>query len=165
MRRSIYFREISSQAAEFLHELDDPELLRMPHLAPDVRSQLRRAQVARIEESISLLRARQEEFNQKMEEYVANLRRLMTSLLAGARESQSSPVEAGGTRVRCPRCEREERFANLQILFARECADSFNSPTECYVSEDGEIKKGVFSCRECGGESLLIRAEPVRRVR
>lgn len=157
MRRAIHFQETSSKASDFLHELSDPDLLSFPGMSSEVKHQLREAQISRIEKNISVLRAKQADFNRKMEDYVSNLRRLIGSLHRGVeRKSVSTP--SGGTVVRCTQCESEKRFTNLQILFARESVETLNSPTECYVCDDGVLKKGVFQCSECGGESLLIRS-------
>jgi hypothetical protein len=60
--------------------------------------------------------------------------------------------------VRCLSCETEAIFRDLQIIFARESDESIALPTQVYVLTGGVLKKGHFTCRSCGTESLVIRA-------
>jgi hypothetical protein len=156
----ILFRETNSDPGEFIHELNDPDLLRMRSLSPPASVQLRREQVARLERNIELLRAKQVEFNRKMDEYIVNLARLIESLEKGiaADESRCPGEPHRGTHVRCLRCQAQRTFRRLEIIVARESDDSLTSPTECYVSEMGKLKKGVFYCLSCGSEALVIRS-------
>ena len=173
MPRGIFFQELSAQASEFLHELADPDLVRARSLPPAVAAKLRTEQVRKLEANIATLREKQEQFNRRMEEYVVNLRRLIASLEVASRRDEGrdpsidavGPSDAGdaggacrGTRVCCQHCESERVFEEIRILFARESADSIHRPTECYVDDAGTIKKGVFFCSRCGGETLTIRA-------
>lgn len=165
MKNAIYFQEISASAAEFLHELNDPDLVRVPNLSPEVTKLLRREQVAKLQKNIAMLQAKQTEFNNRMDEYISNLRRLIQGLERGmskdahaeAEEEQENENDSA-TLVQCFKCGKQRRFHDLTVIFARESEESFDNPTHCYVSEAGKIKKGVFSCRECGSESLMIRA-------
>jgi hypothetical protein len=162
MAQNIFFRELSADATEFLHELSDPELLRAREIPPEVAISLRREQVRKLEQNIATLRNKRAEFNRKMDEYVDVLRRLIASLESAGNRGGEPDCRAeghgGGVLVRCVRCDDERAFDQLRILFARESADSIEQPTECYVCDAGVIKKGVFLCGRCGGESLTIRA-------
>ena len=179
MSKGIFFQETSDAAAEFLHELNDPDLVRAQAIPRDVTLQLRREQIRKLEGNIETLREKQSQFNCKMEEYVTNLRRLIDGLHSSPdsqEETAGSPAESGGAavaepegpkseelmgvRVRCQQCEEERTFEHLQILFARESQDSIHQPTECYVTDAGTFKKGVFFCGNCGGEMLTIQARP-----
>lgn len=164
MKSKIRFQELSSTATEFLHELNDPDLVRAPNLAPAVVSLLRREQVEKLQQNIELLRRKQEEFNSRMEEYISNLRRLVESLQKKAAEEGALPPRrppgyAAGTVVNCSRCGCEERFSGLTVIFARESSDALDRPTQCYVSDEGKIKKGIFRCESCGSDALVIRSQ------
>jgi hypothetical protein len=158
---AITFQKTSHQAAEFLHELNDPALVRLPHLSEDVIRQLRREQALKLEQNIATLRAKQVEFNRRMESYISNLRELVRNLESATEarrdESAGGRGQANGTHVRCTSCHAERTFHGLLVLFARDSDDAYNVPTECYVSEAGAILKGRFACRECGSEALTIR--------
>ena len=161
MRRSddnITFEENGARTADFLHELNDPDLVRPRSVPSAVMAQLRREQVAKLEQNITVLRSKQVEFNSKMEEYIDNLRRLIHGLEKTPSEAEDVEKEDFGTYVRCTKCEADRVFEGLHVLFARESSESFSVPTQCYVSYDGRIKKGMFTCRDCGGDSLTIRA-------
>jgi hypothetical protein len=159
----IQFQQTRCDSGDLLHELTDPGLLRARTLSTTVANELRRGQIAKLQENIRILRAKQAEFNAKMEQYVANLERLMDSIQRSiARELARSPTSAGsraGTHVRCQGCQQERTFPELEVIFARESDESLNLPTQCYVSDQGRIKKGVFSCRRCGSEHLTIRPQ------
>ena len=156
MSANINFEEISSNASEFLHELEDPDLLRNDTLSPDASGELRRQQVGKIRENIGQLRAKQDEFNRHVEGYVRQLENIIEKL--GARKSvkPSKSGETRTTRVSCLKCQRDASF-DMEILFARESDECISSPTPCYVSESGMIKKGVFRCDECGSADLRIQ--------
>lgn len=152
----IVFLELSSRAADFLHELSDPGVVRPEALAPEIVEELRAEQIARLRENIVSLRQRQDEFNRKIDEYVGNLERLIRSLEA-APENARNGRGRSATHVTCPRCAAERDFPHLRIIFARESDESFLSPTDCYVSDHGRLVKGRFRCTACGAESLTIR--------
>jgi hypothetical protein len=159
---SIQFKEVSSRAADFLHELNDPEILRNRKIPPAASIELRKEQVARLRENIGVLEAKRDEFNRKMEEYIQNLASLVRGIEKGI-AAESNKLESGAavgqdTLVRCLGCESEAIFRGLQIIFARESNESFTLPTEVYVLEGARLKKGHFSCSACGSERLVIRA-------
>ena len=163
MDSDILFEELSADAEKFLHELEDPDLVRNRKLPPSVTVELRREQVKRLERIIRQLRAKQEEFNQKIEDYVANLRRLAASLERRVhRDLQDTTVRRNssekGTLVSCLSCSSEKTFERIAVLFARESDESLHRPTQCYVSDTGRIKKGIFRCTRCGSGSLTIRS-------
>jgi hypothetical protein len=170
MAKGIFFQEISDNSADFLHELSDPELVRARSIPQAVNAQLRKEQIRKLETNIETLREKQVEFNRKMEDYVTNLKRLIDSLRSTSRRDESSAAtpaseaatnESGpgsGVHVRCLVCENERTFDHLCILFARESDESIHQPTECYVTDSGTMKKGVFFCSTCGGEMLTIQA-------
>lgn len=158
----IEFQEVSQNAGDFLHELNDPALLRSREIPGAVKLELRRHQIARLRATVSVLTAKREEFNRRMEEYIGNLQRLVASLEARSDEDASGTVsESTGptvTRVSCLRCETERCFDGLKVVYARESEESLTKPTELYVLEDGSLKKGHFQCLKCGTESLVIKA-------
>ena len=169
MSKGIFFQEISDQGTDFLQELNDPALMRADRIPLEVSIQLRDNQIRKLEGNIETLRSKQSEFNRKMEEYITNLRRLIESLerangIDSENASDSSPdvappsQQTNGIHVSCLKCEDQKTFPDLRIIFARESEESILTPTECYVAESGEIKKGVFFCSDCGGEMLTIRA-------
>lgn len=164
MSKGIFFQEISGDTSEFLHELSDPDLVRAQSIPSEVSARLRGAQVEKLQLNISTLRKKQAEFNRKMDDYVGNLERLIRSLesVTPAQTNAAPGVEGPEnqtTMVRCQNCEDERTFDDLNVLFARESEESIHQPTECYVSKSGEIKKGVFFCSSCGGETLTIQSQ------
>ncbi len=182
MAKRILFQEISDNSADFLHELNDPDLLRARSIPKSVTDQLRQQQARKLETNIATLRQKQIQFNQKMNDYVTGLQRLIGSLKAasGAADPSASgaadpfaavaagsfgkaatledPALVGGVRVHCQGCECERTFDHLRMLFARESDESIHQPTECYVTDCGTIKKGTFFCETCGAEMLTIRS-------
>lgn len=159
----IDFHESDEKVADFIHELADPQLLRTASLPSRVVRELRKGQILRLERNIEVLLEKRREFNQKMDAYIENLRSLIESLAAGGNAGEGTATVGGGTRVRCTHCDKERFFEELQVIFARESQETMDAPTECYVSCRGRIKKGVFRCLECGGDSLVIRAAPSSR--
>jgi len=160
---SIQFQELSTSAAEFLHELNDPNLLRTQRIPPAAQAELKRQQILKLKENISILVAKREEFNRKMEDYIRNLESLIRSLERtpqgeGDHRGSATAPHLQGTRVRCLSCEAEQIFSDLQIIFARESDESIAMPTQVYVLAQGLLKKGQFRCGRCGTESLVIRA-------
>jgi hypothetical protein len=162
--QKILFQEISSTATDFLHELNDPNLLRNRAIPRIATLELKRSQVVKLRENISILSAKREDFNRKMEEYIRNLEALIRSLeKAIAVEADEAGAAAPGasrpsTKVRCLACEAEMIFRDLQIIFARESDESMALPTDVYVLAGGRLKKGHFVCGYCGTASLVIRA-------
>lgn len=154
---AIIFRELSARATDFLHELDDPAIVRPGALSSDVAQLLRAEQVHRLRANIASLRERQREFNQKIEEYIDNLERLVASLERSppSRGDHERPKTA--TLVTCPSCRGEREFPELHVIFARESDESLTSPTDCYVSDRGRLVKGRFRCETCREEALTIR--------
>ncbi|HZN59246.1 MAG TPA: hypothetical protein VFD71_14310 [Planctomycetota bacterium] len=159
----IQFQEISTTAAEFLHELNDPHLLRSQKIPVAAAVELRRHQILKLQENVQVLHRKRDEFNRKMDDYVHNLENLIRSLEKTNR-SDSLQVKDGtlaserGTKVRCLQCDAEELFNDLQIIFARESDESMALPTQVYVLTEAGLKKGHFRCESCGSESLVIRA-------
>ena len=158
----IEFQEVSRNASDFLHELNDPDLLRSRDIPTAVKLELRRHQIARLRATISVLAPKREEFNRKMDEYLGNLQRLVTTLQHRTDEGPDArPPDSTDrmmTRVSCLRCETERRFDGLKVVFARESEESLTRPTELYVLHGGALKKGHFRCLKCGTESLVIKA-------
>ena len=155
----IQFEEVSSNAVDFLHELNDPNLLRNREIPAAAKTELRRHQVARLRSTISILEAKRDEFNRRMSEYLTNLGQLIDKLGGGDAEDAGSNHDADrSTQVRCLHCESERDFNHLNVIFARESEESLQSPTELYVLDRGELKKGHFRCTNCGTEGLVIRA-------
>ncbi len=167
----IEFQEVSQNASDFLHELNDPDLLRSREIPNAVKLELRKHQISRLRATVSVLTAKREEFNRKMEEYVGNLQQLVATLQAMDADDEASGGGAAGppppasestdspvTRVSCLRCETERRFDGLKVVFARESEESLTHPTELYVLESGSLKKGHFQCLKCGTGSLVIKA-------
>jgi hypothetical protein len=161
--QKIQFQELSTSAAEFLHELNDPSLLRSHAIPAAAAIELRKQQVSKLRENIAVLASKRDEFNRKMADYIQNLESLIRSLektIAAEVEKALSgdPASAHGTSVRCLSCETEAIFRDLQIIFARESDESIALPTQVYVLTGGVLKKGQFRCGACGTESLVIRA-------
>ncbi len=158
----IEFQEVSRNASDFLHELNDPDLLRNRDIPGAVKLELRRHQVSRLRATISVLTAKREEFNRKMDEYLGNLEQLVATLERKADVGPDDPLPNAAhqtmTRVSCLRCETERRFDGLKVVFARESEESLTRPTELYVLDSGSLKKGHFQCLRCGSESLVIKA-------
>jgi hypothetical protein len=161
--QKIKFQEVSSTATEFLHELSDPDLLRNRRIPPAAAIELRKQQVLKLQQNIVVLVGKREEFSRRMTEYIHNLEKLVRSLengisTDGEQAGESQTLASTGTKVRCLNCETERNFRKLQIIFARESAESMATPTEVYVLEGGSLKKGHFACRACGTESLVIQS-------
>ncbi len=159
----IQFQELSTCAAEFLHELNDPSLLRSQQIPPAAQRELKKQQVLKLRLNIAILVAKREEFNRKMEDYTRNLEALIRSLEKSMGPDSlvletSSRTSGERTRVRCLSCESEEIFKDLQIIFAKESDESMALPTQVYVLTNGVLKKGQFTCGLCGTERLVIRA-------
>ena len=160
----IRFQETSASATDFLHELNDPDLLRNRWVSPKAAIELRKQQVTKLRENIVTLSSKRDEFNRKMEEYIHNLEALIHSIektisLDSSRLGDSKSAAAGqATLVRCLTCDTQAVFKELQIIFARESDESLSLPTEVYVLDSGVLKKGHFQCGSCGTESLVIRA-------
>ena len=161
---SILFEEIKIDTALLLQEIGTPGLKRNVHLPQDVAKKLRKQQITRLEENIAVLRKKQEEFHQKMEDYIASLGGLINNLRQGLKnkdekpsDDSSNPRKRGGTYVRCVGCGAEQDFPAVDILFAREPEDMFSKPIEVIVQEDGKLKKGVFRCPRCGNCNLSPR--------
>jgi len=163
-KSSIHFCEMSASAIDFVHELNDPSILRNQQMPPEASIEIRKHQVARLKANIDVLVAKREEFNRKMEDYIQNLNSLIVSIEkrivndSDKLETQAADVVGAATRVRCLGCEDEVEFEGVQVLFAKESEDSFTRPTDVYVLDNGQIRKGHFSCQACGDESLVIRA-------
>ena len=156
----IEFQETAVSATDFLHELHDPGLLRSGALPPHVAAELRRQQVQRLRENISLLVAKRDEFNRKMETYIENLRALIRSIEKSISVGLDVKDDEGGlkaTLVRCMSCDTQRTFQELRIIFARESDESLARPTVLYVIEGSALKKGHFRCNSCGAENLVIR--------
>ena len=166
MPQAIVFQVISAKPTDFLHELNSPDILKSQLMPPGATIELRRQQILKLQESIAVLTAKREEFQRKMEDYIASLEELIRGLernilseieKTGAAEGSALPEAA--IHVRCVRCEAEKVFADLQIIFARESAESLSLPTELYVLEGGSLKKGLFRCEGCGTDNLVIRSQ------
>lgn len=162
--KRIEFRESSTTATDFLHELNDPALLRSRVLPPRATRELRKQQLARLRENIGVLTRKRDEFNRKMEHYIENLRALIRSVEKSVKSEGEERPEGGdpagtpSTLVRCLGCDTQQFFRRLEIVFARESEDAFDNPTEVYVLDAGDLKKGHFTCRACGERNLVIRS-------
>ena len=162
-KQSIQFEEISTSATDFLHELNDPSLLRAADISPKVAVELRKQHLLKLRENIDVLTAKRTEFNRKIEEYIQNLKALIRNVeksIATAVEKLSkleAETHPQATLVRCLCCDTQRIFRDLQILFARESDESLSLPTELYVLQGEIFKKGRFRCGTCGDENLLIR--------
>ena len=160
----IEFQEVSANASDFLHELNDPNLLRNRDVPSAVKMELLEAQISRLRATILVLGAKREEFNRKMEEYIRNLTQLVATLEKSFQidDRQTAPnpqtTHRALTKVCCMHCAMERRFEGLKVVFARESEESLSQPTELYVLEHGSLKKGHFRCLKCGTESLVIKA-------
>jgi len=163
VKPKIEFQETAVSATDFLHELNDPNLLRNCTVPPRVAVELRKQQVHRLRENISVLTAKRDEFIRKMENYIENLRALIRSIernLEVEIQSESdhdAQVDSQTTLVRCMSCDAQALFKELRIIFARESEESLSRPTEVYVLDGSALKKGFFCCRSCGAENLVIR--------
>ena len=99
-----------------------------------------------------------------MEHYIENLRALIKSveksidLEVEKNETESETVRMHSTLVRCLSCDTQQFFRELEIIFARESDDSLSKPTEVYVLEGQNLKKGHFACQVCGTGHLVIRS-------
>ena len=159
----IHFHEISALASDFLHELNDPSLLRNRLIPPHAAVELKKQQIVRLQESIRVLTTKRDEFHKRTTEYIGSLEGFLKALEKETRVEMEriepgAAVSCQGTHVRCHACESERVFAELQIIFARDSDESLALPTEVYVLEEGVLKKGHFRCHACGTESLVIRA-------
>ncbi len=162
---SIRFEEISTDTNEILHEMSLPGLKRNFRLPPQTAVDLRRHQIARLEENIQVLRKKQEEFHRKMEDYIASLRSLINNLRRGLDRpaSPEAPAAAAGldaaagTHVRCVGCGAEKDFPDVDVLYAKEPEDFLAQPTEVIVQHQGQLKKGIFRCPNCGDCNITIR--------
>jgi hypothetical protein len=161
---TIDFQENSLDAADFLHELNDPDLLRNGSIPPQVSVHLRKSQVLKLKENIAVLTAKREEFVRKIEEYVQSLKSLISSMERGLQsdmeklKAAESTSATHATVVRCLACETQRTFKGIQVIFAKESEESFSQPTQVYVLEGASLKKGQFNCRRCGVGSLVIRS-------
>jgi hypothetical protein len=160
----IHFHELSAVASDFLHELNDPSILRNRSIPPRAAVELKKQQILRLKDSIKVLTAKRDEFHRRTTEYIGSLETFLRALereatveLAKIAEPEKAAV-AQATFVRCHACETEMVFSHLQIIFARDSDESLALPTEVYVLEEGILKKGHFRCHACGTESLVIRA-------
>lgn len=160
---TIRFQETSATATDFLHELNDPALLKTREMPPQAAVALRRKQIHRLRENIVLLTAKREEFNRKLDDYIENLRNLIRTIESGLREElekaarSAAEGEAKATVVRCLSCDAQRVFKDIQVLYAKECDDSLEAPTAVYVLEGTTFKKGHFVCDSCGDGHLVIR--------
>lgn len=161
---SIEFNELSADATEFLHELNDPNLLKNREIPSSAKLELRKHQVARLRATIEVLGAKRDEFVRRMEEYIGNLHQLVGELEKNVDvEASDQPDPVSGdpcslTRVQCLHCSTERSFDKLKVIFARESEESFAQPTELYVLQAGALKKGHFVCNTCGTQNLVIKA-------
>ena len=158
----IHFQEMEIPSTELLREIGAPGLKKNFKLPPQVAQELRRQQIHRLEENITLLRKKQEEFHHKMEDYIGSLRSLIKNLQQGTPalsvpDADSEAKENPGTYVRCVGCGTEHVFTNLDVLFADEPEDMFTKPIEVIVQQEGKLKKGTFRCPRCGDCNLSIR--------
>jgi hypothetical protein len=163
--KDIIFEELETTPADIMNEIAGAGMDRQVPIDRGASRELRRRQVARLEDNIVLLRRKQEEFNRKMEEYIQNIRALIGSLERSlAAEAQAGPEPprptAGSTQVRCLSCGQEKVFEDFRVIAARDSEESIDRPTVLIVEESGKIKKGTFSCPQCGNENLLIRKLP-----
>ncbi|MEM7234207.1 MAG: hypothetical protein AAF517_18660 [Planctomycetota bacterium] len=154
---SIFFEESSVRAEDFLHELNDPSLVQPAELDPELRERLRQTQVEKLRVNVLTLRRKQSEFHRKMEEYIANLEGLIAKIEKRDGPGENPSDVGGSTFVRCTQCSSERTFTDFRVIFARESDEAMDSPTQCYVSEAGAIKKGLFACRSCGSSFLTIQ--------
>ena len=160
---TIEFQELSTEAGDFLHELNDPNLLKNREIPSRAKREFRKHQLTRLRATIAVLSAKREEFNRRMSEYIENLTRLVENLEKSAQSDEN--LSAGTarehlvqTRVQCMHCSTERSFDELKVLFAKESEESFSQPTELYVLDHGSLKKGHFFCSSCGTQSLVIKA-------
>jgi hypothetical protein len=163
--KDIIFEELETTPTDILNEIAETGMEKQAQIDPEASRELRRRQVARLEDNIVLLRRKQEEFNRKMEEYIQNIRALIGSLernLAAEARVGPAPVRmtVGSTQVRCLSCGQEKVFEDFRVIAARDSEESLDRPTVLIVEESGKIKKGIFSCPQCGNENLLIRKLP-----
>ncbi len=163
---AIYFKETSSKAGDFLHELNDPKLLKNRDIPDTAKIELRRHQVARLRSTIDVLKAKRDEFNRRMDDYIGNLTKLANELSSGVTNGDTENDADGEatdshcilTRVHCLHCSAEKCFEQIKVVFARESEESLSTPTELYVLDHGAFKKGHFCCEKCGTEGLVIKA-------
>ena len=162
-KSKIEFQETSASATDFLHELNDPSLLKSCTLPARATLELRRQQVTRLEENIRLLTVKREEFNRRMDDYIENLKALIRGIQrrieSEVQKSRNRPSaqEDHATVVRCLGCDSQRIFKAMQIIFARESEESISLPTQVYVLDGPTLKKGHFQCVSCGASSLVIR--------
>ncbi len=162
-KQTIRFQEISVSATDFLHELNDPNLIKTREIPGEALAALRRKQIHRLRENIVLLTAKREEFNRKLDDYIENLRSLMRAIEESIRrELEASPQaaresERPATVVRCLSCDAQRVFKEIQVIYAKESEDSLTAPTALYVLDGTTFKKGHFVCESCGEGHLVIR--------
>ena len=156
---SIRFEEISANTSELLQEMTLPGLKRSGRLPAHTAAELRKHQIARLEENIQILRKKQAEFHRKMEDYIGSIRNLIDNLRRGpaSPESAGAPENFMGTLVRCVGCGAEKEFPDVEVLFAKEPEDFLTQPTEVIVQQQGQLKKGIFKCPNCGDCNITIR--------
>lgn len=160
---TIRFQETSATATDFLHELNDPALLKAREMPAQAVVALRRKQIHRLRENIVLLTAKREEFNRKLDDYIENLRNLIRAIENGIRDElemaarSAAEGEPKATVVRCLSCDAQRVFKDIQVLYAKESDDSLEEPTAVYVLEGTTLKKGHFVCDSCGEGHLVIR--------
>jgi hypothetical protein len=163
MPETIAFQEFNADPHQWLQEIRDPALVRGKPVSLQVSVELRCEQLRKLRGNIDRLRAKQAEFHRRLEEYIENLQRLAASIEQGLEADRaklgSQPVEPRSTHVHCVGCQGERIFERFEIVFARESEEAFNRPTECYVFDGSQLKKGVFRCLSCGSDSLTIRAK------
>lgn len=163
---TINFEELKSDAAQLMQELGSPDALKNLRVPFPVAVELRKHQIARLEDNITILRRKQDEFNRKMEDYISSLTRLIANLRRGVQRDSKKPAvgepapaaeKLGGTHVRCVGCGAERDFIDVNVLVALEPEDYLARPTEVIVQKAGQLKKGFFSCPRCGEYNLTIR--------
>jgi hypothetical protein len=160
----IHFQEVQSDASDLMQELGSPDARRNVRVPFPVAVELRRNQIRRLQENISILRRKREEFNRRMEDYIDSLEHLIANLRRGVETQEQHDAvaphegdEIGGTVVRCVGCGGEKEFPNVNVLIAVEPDNYLAQPTEVIIECSGELKKGYFKCPKCGEFNLTIR--------
>lgn len=162
-QQTIRFQEISVSATDFLHELNDPALIKTREIPGEALVALRRKQINRLRENIVLLTAKREEFNRKLDDYIENLRSLVRAIEENiqrtleAKSPEASEAQRPATVVRCLSCDAQRVFKDIQVIYAKESEESLTAPTALYVLDGMAFKKGHFVCDSCGGGHLVIR--------
>ena len=158
-QKGIVFEEANLGPEDFLNRLTEPGQIKRKVLPPGSAQAIHRRQLARLQKNIEVLRKKQKEFNQKIEEYVGSLESLILNFNRSM-VHESPPGEGslpGGTRVRCINCGREKVFEKMLVLLARDSTESITQPTALIVDDGGEIKKGTFRCPTCGNYQFQIQ--------